>query len=239
MLLAMIQQLPLSVGLRDSATFDSFLPGPNAQALDYLQRAIGKRKECAIYLWGQSGTGKSHLLQAVCHAAGYEGLAAIYLPLQTAEQFSCDALDGIEKMDMVCIDDIHAIGGQRDWELALIRLFERIYEAGGGLVITGKTTVADLDLALPQLTSRLAWGLTFQLQALDEAGMLEALQLRASRRGFSLPQATGRYLIRYCSRDMGHLFDSLDSLDRASLAAKRKLTIPFIRSVLTTNAMER
>lgn len=232
---AMIMQLPLSVSLKDSTNFDSYWPGPNAEAMAYLQSLTGRSDQAAVYLWGESGAGKSHLLQAVCHAAGERGAAAVYLPLQVSEQFSCDALDGLENVDMVCIDDIHAIAGNRDWELALIKLFERIHElTDGGLVITGNAPIAELGLDLPQLASRLAWGLLFQLRTLDSPDMLQALQLRASRRGFELPKETGRYLIRQCGHDMTTLFTTLESLDKASLAAKRRLTIPFIRSVLKT-----
>jgi len=225
-------QLLLTLGLKDSATFTSFFPGPNAEALAHLRQLTGGPWEPGVYLWGGPGTGKSHLLQAVCHSAGERGGGAVYLPLRAAEPFPLEALQGLENVGMVCIDDIHAIAGDNAWEVALIHLFERIREAGAGLVVAGHASPAELGLSLAQLVSRLAWGLSFQLHPLDEEDKLNALRLRASRRGIALQPAAERYLVRHYGQDMNLLFGVLESLDRASLTAQRKLTIPFIRAVL-------
>ena len=225
-------QLPLTLVLKDGATFDSYYAGPNGEAVAHLRKLTGTPWEPGMYLWGGPGTGKSHLLQAVCHAAGERGVAAVFLPMRAADQFPREALQGLEKVGIVCIDDIHAIAGDYDWELAVIDLFERIRETGGILVVTGNAMPAQLGLQLTHLVSRLAWGLQLQLQALNEVDKLSALQLRASRRGISLPSESGRYLIRHYGSDMHPLFSALESLDRASLAAKRRLTIPFLREVL-------
>jgi DnaA family protein len=225
-------QLPLNLGLKDSATFASYVPGANAQAVAYLSRLAGGSWEPGVYLWGLPGTGKSHLLQAVCHAASVAGTAAIYLPMQLADRFPSEALNGMENVSRVCIDDIHAIAGRRDWETALVHLLDRIHVAGGGLVVTGKAAPVALGLELPQLTSRLAGGLTLQLQPLDEADKLQALQWRAARRGLELTAEAGRYLVRHYGQDMGVLCAALDTIDQASLAAQRRLTIPFMRRVL-------
>ncbi|MDQ2696182.1 MAG: DnaA regulatory inactivator Hda, partial [Pseudomonadota bacterium] len=207
-------QLPLSLGPRDSATFASYLPGPNQQAAAYLQSLTGAAGEPSIYLWGPAGSGKSHLLQAACHAAGERATAAVYLPLKAADQFPCEALAGLENVAVVCIDDVHAIAGRRDWEMAVLDLFERIFSTGRGLAVSGNVPPAGLPLALPQLQSRLTWGLVLELRSLDSAQALHALQLRAARRGFDLPAEVGKYLLRHCGQDMNALFDTLDALDR-------------------------
>lgn len=225
-------QMPLTLRLKDGATFDSYFPGFNSEVLSYLERLTGSAWEPAIYLWGTSGVGKSHLLQAVCHAAGARGVSAVYLPMAAADQFPCDALEGMENLNMVCIDDIHAIAGRPDWELAVRNLFERIQESGGGLVVAGETIPTELGLRLPQLVSRLAGGLVLQLKLLSEQDRLLAVQLRAKRRGLKLAVDAGRYLVRRCGQDTQKLFATLEALDQASLAAQRKLTIPFIRQVL-------
>jgi DnaA family protein len=225
-------QLPLNLSLKDSATFASYIPGANAQAVAYLHRLADGSWEPGVYLWGPPDTGKSHLLQAVCHAASAEGVAAIYLPMQLADRFPSEALNGMENVSRVCIDDIHAIAGRRDWETALVHLIDRIHTASGGLVVTGNAAPVALGLELPQLTSRLAGGLTLQLQPLDEADKLQALQWRAARRGLELTVETGRYLVRHYGQEMGVLCAVLDTIDQASLAAQRRLTIPFIRRVL-------
>ena len=85
---------------------------------------------------------------------------------------------------------------------------------------------------MPDLRSRLGWGLIYQLKVLDDQQRLQALQLRARQRGCEMPYETGRYLMRRLPRNMAALFDLLDQLDEASLVAQRKLTVPFVKSVL-------
>ena len=225
-------QLPLSIGLRDSAVFASFVAEPNAEALDYLQRCFGRGHEPLTYLWGSPGTGKSHLLQALCHAAGDRDESAVYLPLRRSSEFPCEALNGLEAVSVVCLDDIDAIAGQLDWEKTLLQLFERIHASGGALAVTAAVAPGETGLRLPQLGSRLAWGMTFQLRPLDEEQQLRALDLKARRRGMSLSTDVLRYLVRHHGVDNHTLFEALEQLDQASLIAKRRLTIPFIRSIL-------
>lgn len=229
-------QLTLTLKLKDSATFASYWAGPNAEILAHLRQLIGSARQPAVYLWGVPGCGKSHLLQALCHAAGEQNSAAVYLPMRMADRFPREALQGLENVEMVCIDDIQAIAGDPDWELAFIHLFERIGETGAGLVVAGNAIPAELGFKLPQLASRLSWGLAFQLQPLSDADKLSALQLRASRRGIELPLESGRYLVRHYGQTMSDLYHALESLDQASLAAKRKLTIPFIRAALNNGS---
>jgi DnaA family protein len=227
-------QLPLTISLKDHATFASYFPGVNGETVTYLKRLTGDPWEPNVYLWGPSGTGKSHLLQAICHAAGERGESAIYLPMHETGQFSYEALDGIENVTIVCIDDIHKLAGNRDWETALVRLFDRVEEKRGGLVITGNAAPTDMGLRLPQLISRLTASLVLVLNTLEPTDQLRALQLRAKRRGLTLSDAAGRYLMRHFQKDTSALFAALDTLDKASLAAKRKLTPAFLRSVLDT-----
>lgn len=228
----MTRQLPLALDLKDSAAFESYFPGPNAEVMEHLRRLPETGETVGVYLWGPPGTGKSHLLQAACRAAGERNLAAVYLPMHSADQFPCEALEGLENVDLVCIDDIYAVAGQEEWERAIVHLFDRIQGVGGKLIVTGNTLHAELEFGLPQLGSRLAGGWVFQLRRLEEEEILQALQLRADRRGFNLPLPTGRYLVRHYGHDLSALFDALDSLDRASLVAKRKLTVPFVRAAL-------
>jgi DnaA family protein len=225
-------QLPLSLGLKDSAVFDNYWPGFNGEATTYLQQIGSGSWQPVVYLWGATGTGKSHLLQAVCHHAGRDGAAAIYLPLVLVERFSCEALQGVENVGRVCIDDLQVVAGRRDWEDALSRLIDRIHTVRGGLVLTGHVPPVELGLQTPQLLSRLAGALILALKPLDDAGKLQALQLRATCRGLDLGTEAGVYLVRHYGQDMTDLFAALEILDQASLAAQRRITIPFVRNVL-------
>ncbi|MEE4376560.1 MAG: DnaA regulatory inactivator Hda [Candidatus Competibacteraceae bacterium] len=227
-----MQQLPLLLELKESATFESFVLGANTEVVETLRRLSGSPWEPHIYLWGPAGTGKSHLLQAICHTVGDHGTGAVYLPLQTIEQLPCVVLDGLENLALVCIDDVQRIAGRDDWELALRNLFERVQGTQGSLVITGNAVPQELGLHLSQLSSRLAGCLSLGLKPLNETEILQALRLRATLRGLLLSPEVERYLLRHYGQPLDHLFEALELLDRASLAAQRKLTVPFISHAL-------
>jgi DnaA family protein len=226
-------QLPLNLGLADSALFASFVTGANSEVVDYLQDLQNTAVTPWTYLWGASGTGKSHLLQAVCHAAGARRQAAVYLPLKIIkDDVPPAALDGLETMAVICIDDVHEIAGRAAWEQALFGLLIRMDPNHSRMLMTGRTLPAGLGLQLSDLVSRLNGGLIFPLRPADAEVKLNALLLRARRRGLIIPDRVGRYLVNRFGAEMTVLFDALETLDRASLAAQRKVTIPFIREVL-------
>lgn len=226
-------QLPLGVRLRDGATFANYWPGANRPVVDLLQRAVQLRDESCLYLWGQAGTGKTHLLQASCHLATAHGPVA-YLPLGEAAHFSPAMLEGLEQLPLVVLDDIERIAGDRVWETELFHLYNRVREAGGQLIVAASGNPAALALHLPDLRSRLAWGLVLQLHELAEDDKAAALCLQARRRGMEMPADVAAFLMRHCRRDTASLFAVLDDLDHATLAAQRKLTVPFVKSVLDT-----
>jgi DnaA-homolog protein len=228
----MLAQLPLGLGLRADATFASFEAGPNGQALRAARECALGEGEALVYLWGAPGRGKTHLLQAACHAAGGIGHPAAYVPLGQAGDFATAALEGLEALALVCVDDVGAIAGQADWELALFDLFNRARESGTRLLFAACGRPGDIGLRLPDLRSRLASGLSVRLADLRDEEKLAALRGHAGARGLELSDEVGRYLLRHYPRDLPALVGLLEQLDRASLAAQRRLTIPFIRSAL-------
>ncbi|SHF14195.1 regulatory inactivation of DnaA Hda protein [Modicisalibacter ilicicola DSM 19980] len=225
-------QLPLGIGLRDDATFANFLPRGNAAAVAALQRQFEPDGESFIYLWGAEGSGRSHLLQASCHAASDRGKRALYLPLDDLGHFPPSMLEEIERLDLVVIDDLDRVIGRKRWEEALFHGFNRLRDADKRLVIAASSAPRQLGVALADLASRLTWGMTFHLERLDDRGRFEALQLRARARGIQLPDEVTRYILHRGPRRLGELFELLERLDRASLSAQRKLTIPFVKQTL-------
>lgn len=228
----MNRQLPLGLRLKASARFSNFVAGPNEELMIQLRRTAAGEGEPFFLCWGGSGSGKTHLLQASCHLAAERGRSVAYLSLRDSDAWQPELLEGWEQYQLVCLDDVDAVAGQRHWEEALFYLYNRIRELGGGLVVSACSAPARLSLCLPDLVSRLGWGLVYQLQPLSDEQRLRALQLRARQRGCEMPDETGRYLMRRMPRDMSDLFDVLDRLDEASLIAQRKLTVPFVKSVL-------
>ncbi|MBA1247088.1 DnaA regulatory inactivator Hda [Pseudomonas luteola] len=228
-------QLPLGVRLRDDATFANYYPGANAAALGYVERLCeldAGWAESLIYLWGTEGAGRSHLMQAACLRFYQVGEQAVYLPMAELSGYGTALFENLEQCELVCLDDLDALAGKREWEEAMFHLFNRVRDAGKRLLLSGSKPPRSLPIKLPDLKSRLTMALVFQLQPLSDEDKLRALQLRASRRGLHLNEEVGRYILTRGSRSMNSLFDVLERLDHASLQARRKLTIPFVKEIM-------
>ena len=227
-----MKQLALGVTLRANALFANFHSGPNEEVLAALQ---GTGTD-PIWLWGSTGCGKSHLLQALCAATA--GPAA-YIPLgsiATGSALPPEALRGFADCGVVCLDAADAVAGNLSWEQALFRLFNEAQESRARLVFAARAAPRGIEWRLDDWRSRAAACVVYQVRELDEAGRARALELRAAQRGLKLPAETLDYLMKRMPRDLRSLFDILDELDEASLAAQRRLTIPFIREALEKHA---
>jgi DnaA family protein len=226
-----VRQLPLGVRIPDRAVFATFLPARNAEATTHLQRLASSALAGTAWVCGPHGTGKSHLLQAACVQAS-ETMRAAYFPLGQLRTSGAEVLEGAAQLDCLCLDDIDGVIGNLEWEHALFGIFREIDERGARLIVSAGRPPSLLQWALPDLGSRFTAAMVFQLRALDEGEQQEALRLRAHTRGFELPDETSRWLQRRFPRDMRALYELLDTLDEAALVAQRRLTVPFIRSVL-------
>lgn len=229
-------QLPLQIGLRDSSRFASYFAGSNEVTTSTLEslRAGSGRKQVCVLVHGVTGTGKSHLLQAICAAASERQESSAYLPVHELMSFGPDVLSGCGDLTYVCVDEVEQIAGHRDWERALFSLHQQLDERGGQLVVATASPPAAIAFTLADLASRLAGGLVLTLHALNEAEQMAALQLRARLRGFELPHDAAQFLLRRLPRDMNSLCAFLDELDAASLSAQRRLTLPFVRDTLAS-----
>jgi DnaA family protein len=222
-----MQQLPLRVRLGEAARFDGFIAGDNAEVVDLLTGASPPR---VLWLWGRAGTGKTHLLQAACAAAGAAGGTATYLDLEAGGEPAM--LDGCETLDLVCLDALDRVSDDADWNAAIFRLHTLMQDSAGRLYVASTAPPASLRFRLPDLRSRLLAAPVYQLHELDEEGQVLALEQRAGRRGLELSAEAAAWLVRRMPRDMHSLCGVLDRLDEAALAAQRRLTVPFLRHVL-------
>jgi DnaA-homolog protein len=229
-----MHQLPLGVRLRDASVFASFHGGRNQAAVDALLALPPARAPTCVCLHGPAGSGKTHLLQALCARAYAAGSIAAYLPLQELGHVDPELLTGYGEFQLVCVDDVQTIAGVDEWERALFRLHQELEERGGRLVVASPAPPAAVAFHLRDLGSRLNGGLVLTLQPLDEQERIAALRLRAEQRGVELPEDVALFLSRRLPRDMASLCAFLDELDEASLSAQRRLTIPFVRGVLET-----
>lgn len=235
-------QLPLALRYPPDQRFDSFVAAPGAIAQLRAQAAGEGDGWC--YLCGASGTGKTHLALAACAAAESstestgssmsEAAArrSAYLPLASAAGRLGDALQALHDNDFIALDGLDAIAGRRDDELALFEFHNRARDAGKAVLYTARLLPEALPLALPDLRSRLSQCTRIALAPLDDAGRREVLRLRAQRRGLAIEDAAIDWLLKRANRDLSSLTALLDKLDQASLAAQRRITVPFLRQVL-------
>ncbi|MEM8564294.1 MAG: DnaA regulatory inactivator Hda [Pseudomonadota bacterium] len=229
------QQLPLPVQLNDDATFENFLLHGTIQTLVHalMQQADGAG-ESMIFLSGTTGTGKSHLLQASCHRVGSD---AIYLPLSELVNYRPEEIfQGIETLDLICLDDLEHVLGRRDWELALFNLHNRVRERSSRLLIAGNSVPRLLTLELPDLRSRLAWSVVFRLIDPSDSIKQAILKFRAHRRGLDLGEEVCRYILTHTSRDLSALLALLERLDQASLVRQRAVSIPLVKAIINGEA---
>lgn len=230
------RQLSLGVALNDEATLSNFYApeqSPQAHAVILLRERLLTAVEPFVYLWGASGSGVTHLLQGACHQALDSGLEVQYLPLAELVDYPPEALlEGLEHLDLVCLDQLHAVAGQPGWERALFNFFNRIRDNGNRLLVGANASARELGIELPDLQSRLSWGVTFHLPALTDEDKIALLRFRAELRGMELGENAAKYLLNHGARGVAELIVALDQLDSASLEAQRKLTIPFIKETL-------
>lgn len=226
------KQLPLGVDLRDECTLETYFAGDNAQALVQVKDLAKGVGELFIYLWGRAGVGRTHLLQGACQWAHRFQRTACYVSLASVYPQGPAILDGLERLDLICLDDLDAVVGVAAWEEGLFHLFNRLRAAHRQLLVAANVAPRALSIRLADLASRLSWGVVYQLQPLSDEALLMALQLRARERGLILSDEVATYLMRRYTRSMPQLYAVLEQLDRASLVAQRRLTIPFVKSVL-------
>ncbi len=226
------QQISLDISLNDNKTFENYYVSGNEQVFADIESLTQDSQVKILYLWGGSGCGKSHLLQGVQNQGLEKDSNVYYLPFSNVKNYPVSVLDGLETADLVCLDEIEQVVGLKEWEEAIFHLLNRTWGEGNKVLVAAQKNVHELGVQLPDLESRLSWGLNSRIIPLDDDGKLKCIQFRSKLRGFEIPEAVGLYLIKRLPRDMGQLFDFLDLIDKESLVAKRKITIPFVKSLL-------
>ena len=196
--------------------------------LDSLRQNFVDVQQPFFYIWGNQGCGKSHLLKAVTNQSLFNHQSASYIPLDKSRYFSPQVLENAAQMDV------------EEWELAIFDLFNQIREQQGLfgsehktlLLISANCPPHELKISLPDLHSRLIWGEVYQLADLSDEQKCVVLQNNAYQKGMELSDEVANFLLKRFGNDLSVLLKELDLLDRASLQAQRKLTVPFVKEVL-------
>jgi len=226
-----VPQLPLALRYPPDQRLETHVGAPEGVIAQLRAIAAGARVDW-VFLAGPAGSGKTHLALSLCAAAEQAGRRAAYLPLQAAAGRLREALESLEGHEVIALDGLDAIAGAREDEVALFDFHNRARAAGVTLLYTARAMPDGLALTLPDLRSRLAQCVRIALPALDDAGRAAVLRERAQRRGLVIDDAAIEWLLTHSGRELGGLVALLDRLDRESLAAKRRITVPFLRSVL-------
>lgn len=226
-----VPQLPLALRYPPDQRLESFIAAPLG-AIAQLEALASMPGADWLYVAGATGSGKTHLALALCATTDQSGRHSAYLPLQAASGRLREALDALEGNDVVALDGLEAIAGNRDDEVALFDFHNRARSLGLNVLYTAREMPDALGLGLPDLHSRLAQCIRIALPALDDEGRREILRDRAQRRGLMLEEAAIEWLLTRTDRDLGSLVAVLEKLDRESLAAQRRITVPFLKQVL-------
>ena len=220
-----VKQLAFDFSVAIEPTLDVFVAGCNAELLETLRAvARGECRERFIYLWGATGSGRTHLLRALVSALQRAGVDSAYHACTP----DC-GLPDLRTLGAVAIDDVDRLG--EDAQVELFNLHNALRETDATLIASGSAAPSQLGLR-PDVASRLAWGLVYEVHALTDAEKARALADRAASRGFTLQPDVSQYLLTHARRDMPALLATLDALDRYSLEAKRPVTVPLLRELL-------
>ena len=214
-----MRQLALDITVSPAPTFGNFIAGRNAEAIAHLRAAAAGAGERFVYLWGEAGCGRTHLLRAAALAAG---AGAFYVACRANSVFD-------DAAPLLAADDVERLGS--DAQVMLFHRYNALRELGGSLIVSGSVPPVQLKLRADLLT-RLGWGLVVQVHALSDDEKIQALKQHARERGFALPEEVCSYLLAHVPRDMGSLFATLAALDRYALQAKRAVTLPLLRDLL-------
>jgi len=228
----MSEQLTLQFDTNAEQSFASFYTGCNTEAVTYLKDISNHQGEQQLFIWGDKGTGKSHLLQACCQAAHRNKMNAFYLDIANKDLIKPSVLDGLESFDLVCIDNIQHCAGDKSWELGLFNFYNRQRSNNKHLLIAANCPPKFLKLQLPDLKTRLSWGLTLKLNELSDDDLIAAFTCKAKYLGLDIPEPVGEFLKKNYSRNLSDLWALLPKLEQATLVAKRKLSVPFLKEIL-------
>lgn len=225
------RQTLIPASLEAESSFESYRIGNNGELLAALRQLVGGFEPRVIYLWSAAGGGKTHLLNACCQLARNLQRPHAYLPL-TAAQSNNAQLSKISGDAVLCIDDLQAAATHDAWLDALFALYEKLLGGGGAVVVAANSPLAALQLKLKDLESRLSSGGIYQVAPLNETDKFAALNLRARQKGFELSEQVLQFISTYYRRDTASLFSLLERIDNASLIQKRRVTVPFIKTLL-------
>jgi DnaA family protein len=226
-----MRQIPLNIALDDSAHFNNFFVGSNSQVFHRIS-SENNDEQSFLYLWGPNASGKSHLAQALCRKYTDNGLSAFYFPLDTPS-LTPQLLQGLESSDLVCLDNLEFIVGNEAWERAVFNLFNDIKHLNHELLLVSHYSAKNIPIALPDLASRLNSMEVYRLNAVSHDDYADFVAFCASQRGLKIAKDVTEFMLARTERNPSKLIELIALLDKQSLTEQRRITIPFVKNILS------
>ena len=224
------KQLTFPWNKENKSSFDSFYTTKLNKQLLFLLKDEALKEDLLIY--GAKDSGKTYLLQALCNQFNNQGKSSFFLPMRQALELSVDILDSLENIELVCIDGIESLVGNKAWEIGLFNLINRSFNSNNRLIFTSAKNIDGMNFELKDLDSRLRKIQSHELHSLADDDILYALKHIANLRCIELGSKEAQYLLTYADRNISDLVKILESLDQLSMEMKRKITIPLIKEVI-------
>ena len=233
MLAAMYKQLALDLTLDDNHTFQNYWPHANQELIDAIHYYLKTTFPSLIFITGATSSGKTHILKAIHEALKLQKKTVIRFSMTDLISISPNILDGVEHLDFIIIDDIDVIKNDAAWQEALFHCYNRSQDKQCQWIVSAKEAPNQLSMTLKDLQSRLSHGITWALKPLNDETKSKILQLRAHMLGLELPNHVADYLIHHYERNMQSQIQRLETLEKESLSTLRKITIPFIKEMVS------
>jgi DnaA family protein len=224
------KQLTFPWNKENKSSFDSFYTTKLNKQLLFLLKDEALKDDLLIY--GAKDSGKTYLLQALCNQFNNQGKSSFFLPMRQAIELSVDILDSLENIELVCIDGIESLVGNKAWEIGLFNLINRSFNSNNRLIFTSANNIDGMNFELKDLDSRLRKIQSHELHSLADDDILYALKHIANLRCIELGSKEAQYLLTYADRNISDLVKILESLDQLSMEMKRRITIPLIKEVI-------
>ena len=228
------RQLALQIQINERASLDNFfISKNNNKAIQILKNILERSNNGAqIFIDDLGSNGKSYLLQAICNDFSNSNNSTIYIPMQKAINLEPSILEGINDLNLICLDDIDVISNQRDWELALFNLINECYEKDCFLLLSG--SIDKLEV-IPDLISRIKKMEILRLKAIDDDELLRATQAISKNLNIEISDKNMNYLINNSRRDTKTVFGTLSQLEKKSLERKKSIGLNLIKEVIQSS----
>ena len=223
-----MNQLGLPITLNTSMLLENFVA--NKELLSSINQLFLDENSSEVFIYGASGQGKTHVLQGAVLKALEIDKSAIYI--DCGESFPEHILDFIDQLDFISFDNVHLISTEN--QEVFFDLFNRARQAQIIILVSADSLPSNLEV-MKDIKTRLSLAAVYKLEELNDELIMSVINSQMSQRNLSVNSSVYEYLLKNYSRDLKLLLSTLNDLDKASLQAKKPISIPFVKKFLELN----